>query len=279
MTQVSQDFFITAGVNLTEQCAELPTITNLPKEQLIKRWESQHGKFIIQRWKAQGFKRAILDEMVGQYHGHTDLRGIPLPAERFQEVDLSNIDFFSADLAAAIFENVNLSNSWLSQCNLRKTQFKWSAMEGVLIDDVQFDHQTSFLGVDLKKVNFNLATLLQENALSEQRIQHLRRSSPVLSQILNVTCDYGRSLHRFLFSCSVLILAFGLGFYLIPQAINSVRFWDCMFFSFAIFLKASPKDFYVTSDLGRLLFITEATIGYLMLGILVSILIRKTMGR
>jgi len=38
---------------------------------------------------------------------------------------------------------------------------------------VKFNRDTSFLGVDLHKVNFTLATLLYDLVLSQQRIQQL----------------------------------------------------------------------------------------------------------
>jgi uncharacterized protein YjbI with pentapeptide repeats len=279
MSDVSQDLFIAAGVNLTEKSAELPTVINIPKRQIRSRWETQQGNNILSRWKANSFKREILDEMVGRFHGHTDLRGIPLAGEKLHGADLSNVDFFHANFEAAEFERVDMTNSWLSHSNLRKTSFRWSKMDGVLIDDVEFDDRTSFHGIDLKTINFNLAALLQESALADLRIQHLKRRNPILAWFLKITCDYGRSFPRFLCCCLILIIIFGFGFYTLPHALSIGNLWDCMFFSFLCFIKASSKDLFVTSTLGQLLFISEATIGYIMLGVLIAIIVRKTIGR
>src|SRR5882762_9749849 len=162
MGQINEDLFIESGTNLTEQSSELATVINLSPRVLTTRWESQHGQFILNRWKAHGFTRPILDEMVGRYYGHTDLRGIPLAAVKFQNVDLSSIDFFAANFEGAEFDRVDLTNSWLSHSNLRRAAFKWSRMDSVLIDGVDFDAQTSFVGIDLRTINFTLAALLEE---------------------------------------------------------------------------------------------------------------------
>ena len=279
MPLVSEDLFIIPDVNLTEESRELSTVINLPEATLKSRWKSQRGIFIINRWKAQAFGRAIIDEMVGKCHGHTDLRGIPLRGEIFRKVDLSNVDFFCSDFEGAEFEDVDLHNSWLSHCNLRSTVFKWSKMQDVLMDDVNFDNKTSFLGVDLKSLNFTKAALLHENALVEQRIQHLNKRNPILSFMLKYTCDYGRSFPRFLLSCVILIMLFGVCFYIFPHALNTKNFWDCLSFSFLAFIKASPKDMFADSTHGKLLFMCEGVIGYVMLAVLVSIIVRKTFGR
>lgn len=279
MADVNHDLFIVPSVNLTAESAELPTVINIPKSQIRSRWQSRQGRYILTRWKANGFKREILDEMVGRFHGHTDLRGIPLVGEKLCGVDLSNIDFFFANFKAAEFESVDLTNSWLSHSNLHNTSFRWCKMNGVLIDDVEFNDRTSFLGVDLKTINFTLAVLLQEAALVEQRIQHLKRRSPILSWFLRITCDYGRSLARFFCCCLILIILFAFGFYAIPHALNTSDLRNCIFFSFLSFLKAPARDLYVTSTLGQVLFVGEACVGYIMLGVLVAIIIRKTIGR
>lgn len=279
MSEANQDLFIAPHVNLTgDNVGSLSVVATL-KKQLGDRWGSQQGKHILSRWKASGYDRLILDEMLGKFYGHTDLRGVPLAGETLRGVDLSNIDFYGANLEKTVFESVNLTNSWLSHSNLRGTHFNWSKMENVLIDEVDFDERTSFLGVDLKGVNFTLAALLHEHAISEQRIEHLRRRSPLLAWFLKETCDYGRSFHRFVWCCLALIVYFGFGFYLLPNALNGNHLWDSMYFSFITFIKASSKDLFVTSPYGQIWYMSEAAIGYIMLAVLVAIIIRKTIGR
>lgn len=111
MPEISQNFFISAGVNLTNESKELQTAVNIPKRALVKRWSSQEGAYILTRWKSNAFSRRTLEEMVGKLHGHTDLRGIPLQKENFHDVDLSNVDLFAANLRGCQFERVSFCNN------------------------------------------------------------------------------------------------------------------------------------------------------------------------
>lgn len=217
--------------------------------------------------------------MVGRYHGHTDLRCVPLSGVKVRNVDLSRIDFFAATLEGAELDRVNLMDSWLSHANLQHTAFKWSQMDGVLMDDVAFDDKTTFVGIDLRTINFTLAALLHEHALREPRIQHLNRHNPILAYFLSVTCDYGRSFPRFLCSCIVIIAVFSIAFHFSPHAINKPDFANSVFFSFLSFLKIPSMNIFASSPLGRALFVSEAALGYIMLGLLVSIIVRRTIGR
>lgn len=47
MGQVNEDLFIEAGVDITENSPELPTVINLSQHLLRTRWESAHGKYIL----------------------------------------------------------------------------------------------------------------------------------------------------------------------------------------------------------------------------------------
>lgn len=279
MATVNDDFFIEPQVDLRESSPEISTVTNLPATLLRSRWESQHGKFILNRWKANGFARSVLDEMVGKYYGHTDLRGMPLANLHFINTDLSNTDFFAADFRRTVFDHVDLTNSWLSHSDMRKAAFKWSKMDDVLVDDVDFDDQTTFVGIDLAKINFTLAALLQENALAEPRIQHLKRRQPVLARFLAITCDYGRSFARFAVCCLMIILAFGIAFAIVPRALDVQGLGPAIFFSFLTFFKTSQPSLFAASEAGKALFLSEAAVGYIMLGTFVSIIVRRTIGR
>jgi uncharacterized protein YjbI with pentapeptide repeats len=92
-------------------------------------------------------------------------------------VDLSKADFYGSILTRADLSGANLSDSWLSESVIVGTKFNWANMEGVLLDNVEFDVSTDFLGVDLNKVNFNLAALLKEQALNQQRIDNLKKNT------------------------------------------------------------------------------------------------------
>jgi len=274
--EITQDFFIKPGIDLQQNSQELLTMVNLSKDQLRQRWNTQPGQYIISHWKGHRFDRQSLESLVGKYYGQTDIRGIPLDRQDLTKVDLSKVDLFGANLENAILKYANLSDSWLSESNIKGACFDFANMTRVLIDNVEFNGKTSFYGVNLNAVNFTLAVLLQDFATGQQRIENLKTRHPILAVFLRITCDYGRSFTRFFLCCVLAIFSFAL-LYLIPGCLNKPGFWNSLYFS-ALTFTTLGSDIQPVSMLGKIFLILEAAIGYLMTGLLVAILVRKTIG-
>lgn len=215
---ITPEFFIKPGVDLAYGSQDYLVMVRLPKERLQERWETPQGRQIWERWKANAFQRNILESLVGGYYGHLDLRGVNLSGQDLSGVDLSKIDFYRANMENAVLQNANLSNSYLSETNIKSARFDWAKMDDVLIDNVAFNNRTSFIGVKLNKIDFNLSEQLEDFARSQQRIASLERRYPRLSAVLKVTCDYGRSFPLFLLWCGIIILLFGLAYFLIQNS-------------------------------------------------------------
>ncbi len=278
MAGVSQDLFIEPGVNLQKGDKDLTTAVNLSKESLQNRWDTQKGKNILSIWKANNFDRSILDELVGKYYDHYDLRGITLINEDLSRVDLSSIDFFGANLENTSFEAADLTDSWLSESNLKGAKFDWAKMEQVLLDTVDFDQRTSFVGVNLNGINFTLAALLRDLALGQQRIVHLEKRHPLFAKFLRITCDYGRSFTRYVIWCLAVILLFGLLYYFLPGSISETGFWNSLYFSVVTFTTSGYGDIRPMFWVGRILVVVEVITGYVMAGLLIAILARRIIG-
>jgi hypothetical protein len=275
MKELDSDFFINPGVNIDQSNGELTVITKLSKEQLKGRWTTAQGKNILTRWKANGFRRDTLDHLIGKYYDHTDIRGINLSKEILKNVDLSTIDLYGADLSGTIFERCNLTESWLSETDISGAMFNFSDMTKVFLDNVNFDTRTRFIGIDLKSINFTFAALLEELVIGQQKIEHLERRNPYFAKFLKWTCDYGRSFRRFVLCCISVIFIFSLMYCLIPNAVNSNDFLDCLYFSALTFMRIGSTDFHPLSGIGRLVAIAEVSISYIMLGLLVAIFSRR----
>ena len=82
MTKIYSLLFISPGIILHENDAELSGFLNKTKVELAERWETEEGKDILRVWKENHYSRDGLDSLMGRYYGQTDLRG----------VDLSNLD-------------------------------------------------------------------------------------------------------------------------------------------------------------------------------------------
>ncbi|MDZ8071154.1 MAG: pentapeptide repeat-containing protein [Nostoc sp. DedQUE08] len=277
--EITPEFFINAGVNLDTggNQEDLLTMVNLSKQQLRDRWFTPAGQNILIRWKTNGFKRDVLDRMVGKYYEHTDIRGIPLIKEDLTRANLSKVDFYGANLENSNFKNADLTDSWLSETNIKGACFDYAKMKDVLIDHVEFSNKTSFTGVSLRSIDFNLSALLQEYATNQQRIESLKSKHPILAKILYVTCDYGRSLSRFIFCCLVVVVSFSLIYWLSAGSLSKLGFWNSLYFSIMAFTSFG-SEIHALSTAGKFLTTIEVITGYLMTPLLVAILVRKTIG-
>ena len=282
--EVTQDFFIISNTDLQRGSPDYLLAAKLTKVQLKQRWKSAAGQEIFSRWKANSFDRRSLDELVGKFYGHTDIRGITLVKEDLSGVDLSNVDLYGANLENAMFKYTNFTGSYLSESNIKGTCFDWADMKDVFLDNVDFDSRTSFIGVNLSLINFTLAALLQDLAIGQARVINLQRKRPILAATLRITSDYGRSFPRFLLSCMIVILLFGFAYSFFPGSLVktgavpvSINFGDSLYCSLMTFA-ASSCDFQSASVLGKLLVAIETVIGYLMTALLVAILIKRTIG-
>ncbi|MCY6492142.1 pentapeptide repeat-containing protein [Leptolyngbya sp. GGD] len=276
-SSITNEFFIRPNVDLQIGDEDYLVAVKLSAENLKERWQTPEGRIILERWKANAYQRKTLDNLVGKYYGHTDLRGIDLSAQDLSGADLSNVDLFAANLENAILQNSNLMNSYLSEANIKGTCFNWAKMDDVLIDNVKYSNSTSFIGVRLNKIDFNLSELLQDFAYSQQRIIALKRKYPRLAGFLRITCDYGRSFPLFLTWCSGIILLFSALYCIIPGTLNHSGFWSSFFFSFMTFTSAD-SGIEAASVVGQGLAMLESALGYLMTGLLVAILVKRTIG-
>jgi uncharacterized protein YjbI with pentapeptide repeats len=272
----SDTMFIPPGENFTDG-ESLKAFATLPRETLISRWNTGAGRDILRRWEGAGFSRASLDEQVGRYHGHTDLRGAPLSGKTLEGLDLSAIDFFAADLSRSSLSKSNLQDSWLSHADFRGTRFDFCKLDNALVDDVKFDKATSFLGVNLNAINFNLAAHLQALALRQQWISDLQRHHKTAAWLLWITCDYGRSFSRFALWLLGINLLFALVYYL-TQGTSAVTLLENVYFAFVTFTTLGYGDFSPTGPLGMAVVIVHVLFGYLMLGLLVAILSKRLLG-
>lgn len=275
--KVDRDFFVESSYDIQKSDSEYITLARLSKGQLKERWSTQKGKYILNTWKANRFDRKTLDNLVGRFYGHTDLRGIPLIKEDLSSVDLSNVDLFAANLEGSKLDYVDLTNSYLSEANLKGVRLNWAKMQDVLIDNASFDNRTSFTGVRLSSINFTLAEQLKDFAFGQQRIANLESKYPRVAFFLWLTCDYGRSFSRFIVWCVGVILLFALAYTAAPDALNKTGFWNSLYFSIMAFTTLG-SDIQAVSVWGRVLVSIEASIGFLMTGLLVAILVKRTIG-
>ncbi|SJM95831.1 hypothetical protein CRENPOLYSF2_760004 [Crenothrix polyspora] len=267
--------FITASENITDTSSlEWQYYANLSKDDIVSRWKTPNGESLLKNLQAAHFSRTALEQYIGKFNHKFDLRGIKLAKHDLSSLDLSDVDFFAADLSNVVFKNSILSNSFLSECNVCGAIFDWAKLDGALLDNVIFDNKTRFLGVNIREVNFTLATLVYDLALSQQRIQQLEQHYKIFSWFLRVTCDYGRSFLRYLFW----VVGFIVGYAAIYTYLMAHPFFDCLYFSVVTFATVGYGDILPVTPVEKFFVITEILIGYIMGGLLVAILAKRVIG-
>lgn len=275
--------FVSPNVDLRNATdPDLNTFVHLPKNVLQERWKDSEGQRILHVLKGNKFDRAVLSANVGKIYGKYDLRGIPLNGEKLRGLDLSDCDFFASSFEGADLSTSNMNGAYLSESNIKGAAFDWCKMDGVLVDNVQFDYRTSFKGVDLNRINFTLAALLREAAISQQVIEDLEANHKVFAWVLRATSQYGRSFTRFALWCVGIVTFFALAYWLLPLAIRKPvltepGFWNSLYFSAMTFTTLGFGDVQPVALIGKLLVILEVIAGYFMMGLLIAILARKVL--
>ncbi|MGZ5050449.1 MAG: ion channel [Methylobacter sp.] len=267
--------FIAPNINIDSVSqADWVHFANLKPEQLKARWQTPQGIELRKKLIEQRFDREQLSTLVGQFSGHYDLRGISLAGVNLSHCDLSAIDFFVSDFSNANLTGCDLSNSYLSESNISGAKFDWAELSDALLDNVKFNQDTSFLGVKLHTVNFTLATLLHDLAVTQQRIQQLEKHHKWFAAFLRLSSDYGRSFNRYMLWVVVFVFSYSF----IYWKLMDKPFLDCLYFSLVTFATVGYGDILPITALQKLIVMSEIGIGYLMGGLLVAILAKRVLG-
>jgi len=270
--------FIEPGDRVDSHHRDVRRLATASRDDLRRRWASERGREVLRRLFEAGFKRDVLESVVGRLYENYDLRGISLPEHDLSNCDLHNVDFFAANLRETKFIGCNLTNTHFSEADIRGADFSFARMNDAFLDNAVYDLRTTFTGVDIRHVNFNLAALLQDQARTQQRIAHLKSRNPALAFVLYWTCNYGQSLG--LWSLWVLgtILIFAGIYAAFPAMVSGRGLFDAIYFSVTTFSTLGLGDITPVSDIGKLVVMLEVVLGYLMGGLFIAILVRRMIG-
>ena len=267
--------FINASENVNNpETMEWKHFASFTAKELKNRWNEPAGRGLLSALRNEKFSKKSIQQHVGKFADKYDLRGIDLSKENLERADLSDIDFFASNFFESNCHGANLSNSYLSECNISSACFNWAVLNETFLDGVKFDNKTSFIGVDLHKVNFTLATLLYDLALTQQRISELEKNHKLFANFLRWTCDYGRSFFRYMLWVTAFIGSYAIFYFFLMDK----SFLDCLYFSVVTFATVGYGDILPTTSLEKTLVITEIIIGYLMGGLLIAILAKRVIG-
>lgn len=261
-------------VNIRES-REWMHFANLSKRRLRERWNEGQGRGILNALLSGGFSRTEMEHLIGRFGGKLDLRGVPLAKIHLTSKDLKNVDLYASDLSCADLSKSDLTASQLSEANIKGTKFDWCKMDDVILDNTEFDNKTSFLGVNVSRINFTLSALLYEFILTDQKIKHLQQRHPKFSRLLWVTSDYGRSVSRYAMWVVGIISLYAIIYYCFSLLGQGRGFIDSLYFSIVTFATVGYGDITPQGSIAKMVAVSEISLGYMMGGLLVAILSKR----
>lgn len=198
-----------------------------------------------------------------------DLRTVEAQEARFCGADLSHCDFARADLAGADLSRANVDHASFLESDLRRTRLR----------SLQHFGRASMLRADIRDVDFTGAYLLRRHIVDENFLDEFKNRSSthrVIYGIWWVTSDCGRSLLRWSAWTAAIALAFGLAFAAVPLDYGAHQTWlSPFYFSLVTLTTLGYGDIIPADATAQTLAMAEVSLGYMMLGGLISIFSNK----
>jgi uncharacterized protein YjbI with pentapeptide repeats len=198
-----------------------------------------------------------------------DLRNVKLRKARIRESNLRNTDFTNADLREVDISFSDVFGGNFNDANMQKMQVR--LLRGF--------ENADWIGVDVRDVNFAGAYRLHRYISDQNYIEEFKSTSRSMKAIYYIwwfTSDCGRSLLRWAVWIFLLCVLFAYLFTFVDVDYGSYETkLSPLYFSFVTLTTLGYGDVIPASLGAQILSMTELTIGYMMLGGLLSILSNK----
>ncbi len=215
-------------------------------------------------------------------------------------LELSHLDFSGADLTGAnlsgsklvatqfvgaVLEHANLQGAVLSNANVRSAHLQSANLENAKADGIEYDRNTTFRGI--RTFTCYGSSRFRRFAQDQDYIEEFRDAHPVYYSLWYLITDCGRSIARVVVWSLFITLGFGIVYYLMGPAAFSVSnaeglgwtFFTTLYYSVVTFTTLGFGDITPFTPLAAAVVMVEVIVGYVMLGILISILANKVARR
>jgi uncharacterized protein YjbI with pentapeptide repeats len=215
-------------------------------------------------------------------------KSVGLLGANFSSCSLSTSKFIDSDLSGANFSLVNLKFAAFDNTNLAGVNSEFKSYFKRLHESFEKKTKPNHVGcrVDATYGNERFKKAIQEEAYLEE----FAAARPHWYKLWLISSDCGRSMRLWSIWSSIIALSFAFAFYnigldgftfndQITELVKSGDFFPFVYYSVVTFTTLGFGDITPISHLAMAVVICEVVIGFVMLGLLISILANKVASR
>ena len=198
-----------------------------------------------------------------------DLRTARCGGARFSKAELTKTDFAQADLSDAELSRADVGHASFVETDLRRARLR----------SLRAFESASFLRADVRDVDFSGAYLLRRHIVDENYLDEFKTRSRLHKAVYFVwwiTSDCGRSLFRWTMWTLAIAIAFGAAYTAVQVDYGDHEtVLSPFYFSLVTLTTLGYGDVLPASSAAQAVAMAEVSLGYMMLGGLISIFSNK----
>ncbi len=213
-----------------------------------------------------------------------DLKGLDFRSADLSSTNFQASDLTEADLTGATLVHADLQRSTLSKANIRGSNLQSANLGETKVDGIHYDRATRFRGV--RVFSCYGSSRFRRFAQDQDFIEEFREAHPAYYRVWLVLTDCGRSMLRVVLWSLFFLVLFGWIYYLLgEEAFNTSAgglgwsVFTTTYYSVVTFTTLGFGDITPNSPEAAVVVMLEVIVGYVMLGILISILATKVARR
>ncbi|MGE3633903.1 MAG: pentapeptide repeat-containing protein, partial [Sandaracinaceae bacterium] len=199
----------------------------------------------------------------------SDFRKAHCHGARFGGAELSYCELSAADLSEADLSGARVDHARFIESDLRRARLR--SLRGF--------EQASFLRADVRDVDFAGAYLLRSHIVDENYLDEFKNKSAInhlVYYVWLISSDCGRSLTRWSLWTLAIAIAFGAAYGAVNVDYGDYATWlSPYYFSLVTLTTLGYGDVLPTDPTSQVLAMAEVSLGYMMLGGLISIFSNK----
>ncbi|WP_250657725.1 pentapeptide repeat-containing protein [Alkalimarinus coralli] len=216
---------------------------------------------------------------------HLDLQHNPFNMAVLSKADLSYANLQHADFTHSVLDHANLSYTTLSQASLKGANLKGANLDNAQVEGIQYDRKGIYRGS--RVATCYGSSRFRRFAQDQDFIEEFREAHPVYYGFWLALTDCGRSMTRVVSWSIGFAILFGCIFYSLGESAFDIAnqttlpwsLFTMVYYSVVTFTTLGFGDITPTTPLSAAVVMIEVVVGYLMLGILISILADKVARR